>query len=246
MTPPRESLTEREVHVWLTHPERIREPERLAAYDRLLTADERRRGQRFRFERDRHAFLVTRALVRTVLSRYEDVDPADWRFVTRSHGRPELAPDMGSRMRFNLSHTDGLIACAVALERDVGVDVEASDRRAETTEIADRFFSPSEVEELRALAPHLQRARFFTYWTLKEAYIKARGLGLAIPLDGFSFHLRENHPISISFDERVADEPLAWQFRQEWPTDRHSLATCVARRGADLRITVRELVPPSD
>ena len=131
-------------------------------------------------------------------------------------------------LRFNLSHTDGLVVCLVAVEREIGVDVEHTARAGSVgIEIAERFSSPSEVAELRSLPFADQRSRFFDYWTLKEAYIKARGLGLHLPLDQFSFHLgltpvtpeREptrQHgapgpgpapPIRISFGPRIPDDP---------------------------------------
>ena len=103
-------------------------------------------------------------------------------------------------VRFNLSHTDGLAVCAVVLKHDIGVDVEHRQRRVVSENIARRFFSPSEVREFESLPERMQQDRFFQYWTLKESYIKARGMGLSIPLEKFSFHLLKNKPIRISFD----------------------------------------------
>ncbi len=240
-----ERLGEDEVHVWITFPGAIDAPDLLAAYDRLMTEDERRKQQRFYFEKGRHECLVTRALCRTTLSRYVDIAPQDWRFVKGPHGRPELpAGFCDVPLHFNLSHTDGLIACAVTLDREIGVDVEAIDRSGETVEIADRFFSPAEVRELRSLPEERQHSRFFDYWTLKESYIKARGMGLAIPLDQFSFHLGEDGPVRISFDARLEDDPATWQFAQYRPTERHKMAVGVQRgTGPDLGIVVRKTVP---
>ncbi len=228
------------VDVWLTRPAELTDPALLGTYERLLTPDERARRDRFRFERDRHTFLVSRALVRATLSRYASVAPGDWRFVTSGHGRPEPAPEHDSALRFNLSHTDGLAACAITTGHPVGVDVEAADGRVATLEVATRFFSPAEVATLRGLGGDDLRRRFFAYWTLKESYIKARGMGLALPLDRFSFRLGK--PITIAFDG-LDDDPGAWQFAQQWPTGRHSLAVAVRREGADLAVQVRETVP---
>jgi 4'-phosphopantetheinyl transferase len=241
-------LGEDEVHVWLAFPDAINAAGLLAAYDRLMTEEERRRQQRFRFDKGRHECLVTRALCRTTLSRYVDIPPQDWRFVKGSHGRPELpAGFCDLPLHFNLSHTGGLIACSVTLDRDVGVDVEDIDRKGKTMEIADRVFSSIEVRELRALPEQRQRSRFFDYWTLKESYIKARGLGLAIALDQFSFHLGEHGPVQISFDPRLDDDPSIWQFARFRPTERHRMAVCVRRgSGPDLRIIVRNTVPLAD
>ena len=235
-----------EVHVWWVRPEGAAEPELRAAYDRLMTEEERAKQQRFYFEKGRHECLVTRALVRTTLSRYADVAPEVWRFTTNRWGCPRLLdPPTDLPLRFNLTHTDGLIACAVALERDVGVDVEATDRPGETVEIADRFFSVAEYEELVSQPPERQQARFFDYWTLKEAYIKARGMGLAIPLGQFTYRLRDGAPIGIEFGPELDDDPAAWQFAQFAPTERHALAVAVRRGagGGEVSIQLRETLP---
>jgi 4'-phosphopantetheinyl transferase len=139
-----------------------------------MCAEERAQQQRFYFEKGRHEYLVTRALVRTVLSKYVTVDPSTWRFEKNEYGKPAIVYPQGlPPLTFNLSNTTGLIACLVAFGRDVGVDVEDMTRPGETVEIAEQFFSPTEVAALRALPASAQRYRFFEYWTLKEAYIIA-------------------------------------------------------------------------
>ena len=199
---------------------------------------------RFVFERDRRSFLITRALVRTTLSRYAAVPPAEWAFIANVHGRPEILdrPRGVPDLRFNLSHTEGLIACAVTIGREVGVDVEHVQRRL-THDIADRFFAPREVQDLKALPADEQPKAFFDYWTLKEAYIKARGFGLALPLADFAFQLSPAAPPRISFEPSLDDDPATWQFAQDWPTPTHRLAVAVRRDGADLPIRIRFTVP---
>ena len=146
--------------------------------------------------------------------------------------------------RLNLSNTRGLVCCLVAADRDVGIDVEEISREGETVSIADRFFSPSEVEELRAQPEERRRPRFFDYWTLKEAYIKARGMGLAIPLDHFSFLLTPGRPIGIAFDPQLDDDPTSWQFEQIRPTPTHLISAAIRRKNeADLRLVVRRVTP---
>lgn len=219
---------------------------RLDAYRLLLTDDEQARMARFVFENDRRAFLLTRALVRTTLSRYAAVAPADWRFIANTHGRPDIAdrPAGVPDLRFNLSHTNGLIACAVTMEREVGVDVEHV-QRVLTHDIASRFFAPSEVEDLHALPASEQARVFFDYWTLKESYIKARGFGLALPLGDFAFTLRPDKAPTIRFEPSLPDDPESWQFAQDWPTPDHRLAVAVRRHGADLPVRIRTVVPPA-
>jgi 4'-phosphopantetheinyl transferase len=117
-------------------------------------------------------------------------------------------------------------------------------RTGETVAIADRYFSPHEVRALRALPPDRQRERFFEYWTLKESYIKARGMGLAIPLHQFSFHLDRGTPVTISFDRELEDDPRAWQFDRYRPSERHLMASAIRRGvGPELRVELSETVP---
>jgi 4'-phosphopantetheinyl transferase len=234
-----------EAHVWYVRHDAIDSAALLDAYYALMTEDERARHARFYFDDGKKEYLVTRALVRTVLSRYADVAPGDWHFVANEHGRPEiLAPRREPRLRFNLSNTRGLIACLVVLDRDAGLDVENGSREGQTVAIADRFFAKSEFASLRALPEESQRDRFFVYWTLKEAYIKARGMGLAIPLDQFAFDV-ERAPIGIAFGPKIEDDPDAWQFARLFPGAPHYAAVAIHRGAgkADLTIVEREIVP---
>jgi 4'-phosphopantetheinyl transferase len=232
------------VHIDLLHTANADALARMDAYRALLSPDEHERMARFVFDRDRRAFLLTRALVRTTLSRYAAVKPADWRFINNAHGRPELldrpagAPDL----RFNISHTDGLIACAVTIGREVGVDVEQVSRQL-SHDVAGRHFAPGEVNDLRRLPEDEQQRVFFDYWTLKEAYIKARGFGLALPLGDFAFKLNPPDAPTIAFEPALEDDPASWQFLQEWPTPQHRLALAVRREGHDLPVRIRDVVP---
>jgi len=241
-----ETLPEAEAHLWTVRPGEIRAPELIVAYDALLTEDERTKVSRYRFEKDRHSSLVTRALVRTVLSRYAAASPGDWRFISNEFGRPEiLEPREERSLRFNLSHTEGLVVCLVSRDREVGVDVENRARGGDLLNVADRFFSPFEVKALRALPPEEQMDRFFLYWTLKESYIKARGMGLAISLSSFSFDLDSpGSGVRVLFDPSLGDDPGRWQFSVMSYGRRHAIAAGVeSKRARDVRIVLRETVP---
>ena len=232
------------VHVDLVHSDSADAWAQQAAYRALLSKDEEERMARLIFERDRRRFLLTRALVRTMLSRYASVPPAGWSFITNVHGRPEILdrPRGVPDLRFNLSHTDGLIACAVTIGREVGVDVEHIGRRL-THDVAGRFFAPREVNDLKAVSAEQQEKVFFDYWTLKEAYIKARGFGLALPLGDFAFTLSPPSPPAITFEPALDDDPATWQFFQDWPTPQHRLGLAVRREGADLPVRIRSVIP---
>jgi 4'-phosphopantetheinyl transferase len=232
------------VHIDLVETANTAALDKLDSYKALLSTDEHERMARLVFERDRRAFVITRAHVRTMLSRYAAVAPADWRFIENVHGRPEILdrPAGTPDLRFNISHTDGLIACAVTIGREVGVDVEHISRTL-SHDVAGRFFAPDEVTDLRKLPMEDQKKVFFDYWTLKEAYIKARGFGLALPLGDFAFKLHPPDPPAITFEPSLEDDPATWQFMQDWPTPQHRLGLAVRREGHDLPVRRRFVVP---
>jgi 4'-phosphopantetheinyl transferase len=214
---------------------------RVAEYVDVLAPDERARAARFVQPADRARFITGRWLARTMLSRYAAVAPRDWPIVIDDRGRPHLAhqPSGAADLRFNLSHTRGLVACGVTAGREVGVDVEHTGREL-LYDVPERFFSPREVADLRRCTESEQQSVFFDYWTLKEAYIKARGLGLALPLRHFSFVLDGSDTPSVAFAPELDDDPTSWQFALFRPTDCHRLAVAVRRRGVDLPIVVRD------
>jgi 4'-phosphopantetheinyl transferase len=179
LLPPAHALAA-ELHVWLADPAMIHEPGRLDTYRSLLAEDELARYRRYRFERDRHLYLVAHALVRRVLSRYADVPPGDWRFETSRYGRPEIAaPALSIPLRFNLSHTPGLVACVVTRAHDCGIDVERISPQRNIRGVAARMFPARERQHLSMLAPADALEQFFAYWTLHEALGKALGVGIA-------------------------------------------------------------------
>ncbi|MBK9258282.1 MAG: 4'-phosphopantetheinyl transferase superfamily protein [Polyangiaceae bacterium] len=236
------SLPSNVAHLWYVDPDAIEDWYLLAAYHSVMSPDEAQQQARYRFPAGRKEYLVTRALVRSVLSAYAPVLPRDWVFVRNQHGRPEIAGPSGApRLRFNLSNTRGMIVCLVARDREVGVDVEDIHRRGETVAVADRFFSPFEAAALNRQPPSRQRDRFFDYWTLKEAYIKARGMGLAIPLDHFSYHLENPEAIRISFAPELPDNPDRWQFSLTTLGGRHRIATAIERRSGEAPICIEML-----
>jgi 4'-phosphopantetheinyl transferase len=240
-----EELPPGEVHVWYAFTDDLEGEDLVAACEGLLDDTERARHQRLLIDRVRHEHLITRALARTSLSRYAPVAPEAWVFSRNEWGRPAVeAPAEARWLRFNLSNTRGLVAIALTRELEVGVDVEFVERKTEPLAIADRFFSESEVRALHAQAgEEAQRERFFAYWTLKEAYIKARGMGLAIPLGQFSFHLDEAGPERISFGPEIEDDPGGWHFWRERPSPRHRVAGAVRHGGQPPRVVVRGVVP---
>jgi len=234
-----------EIHLWYVRPDQVTDPDLLARYAAMLSPEEAARQRRFMFAKDRHTYLVARALVRTVLSRYAEASPEAWVFGVNEYGKPYVAGGADlPPLRFNLSHADGLVACAVAMDHDLGVDAENVHRAVAVMDLARRYFSAREAADLERLPADLQRERFFDYWTLKEAYIKARGLGLSIPLDRIWFDLEAGRPPRIGFAPSVEDDPAAWQFAQFRPTSQHRMAVAVKQpSGQDWPVVVRQTVP---
>jgi 4'-phosphopantetheinyl transferase len=231
------------VDLWVYFYEGIDDAKLLAEHEALLTPDERERHASFRFERDRRLFLATRALVRTVLSSYAPVSPADWRFAINEHGKPRISsPAVTPPLYFNLANTPGMVVCVVSVAHEpLGVDAERIDREAGAIGLAERYFSASEVRRLRSLPACEQPRRFFAYWTLKESYIKARGLGLALPLDQFSFLLDEE--ISVVFDRTLDDDAARWRFALLDAPPHHMIAVGVETGGAALSLRATQVVP---
>jgi 4'-phosphopantetheinyl transferase len=220
-----------EIHLWLTTYSTINDEWLHTSYRALLDDAERQQEIRFYFSKDRRRYLVTRALVRTVLSRYLPILPKDWIFSNNAYGRPEInnAQAIETQLFFNISHTDSLIVLALARGRALGVDVENVLAREISTDIADRFFAPDEVRSLFSSPIHQRQYRFFEYWTFKESYIKARGMGLSIPLDKFGFYFPRAGAVEIEIDATLADDAARWQFWQFQPSREYLIAVCAER-----------------
>jgi 4'-phosphopantetheinyl transferase len=231
---------DREVHVWLARPDAVHDAPQLAACDAVLSAEERTRQQRLRSESGRRLYLVAHALVRSALSHYASVPPDRWSFAANRWGRPTVVgPAGGPPLQFNLSHTAGLAACVVTCGCDCGVDVEFTDRRRDPLTVARRVLSPDEYADLERWPLERQREGFFVYWTLKEAYVKARGMGMALPLREASFRVNEDR-IEISVEGKP---DTSWQFASLRPSPRHLLAVAVHAKTVPRKVVLREWEP---
>ncbi|MFL6335049.1 MAG: 4'-phosphopantetheinyl transferase family protein [Pyrinomonadaceae bacterium] len=214
--PERSRLMSEEVHVWLAD---IRQPAaRVESLSRLLSPDESRRAKSFHFTRHREAFAVARGMLRTILASYTGAHPRDLEFAYSPYGKPSLSGTHdGCDLRFNLSHSHGLALYAVAHSREVGVDIEYCRPRVAFAEIAERFFSPLEVENFRRLPEQLRREAFFNCWTRKEAFIKAVGEGLSFPLDAFDVSLTPGEPATLLGVRVNGREASRWRLRELQP-----------------------------
>lgn len=186
----------------------------------LLNAAERKRADCFLFDRHMRQYQAAHAMKRLMLTAAVRgaVAPEAWRFEMGAHGKPRVA--RGAGPQFNLSHTDGLVACAVSQRVELGIDVEDLDQHA-PLELAGTYFARAEEGWLRGLPEAARQTGFFRLWTLKEAYVKATGLGLAQPLDALAFGF---DPLHVTFTDPALGDPAAWRFVQRQVGARHILA----------------------
>jgi 4'-phosphopantetheinyl transferase len=235
-----------EIHLWHIYYDAIDDAGLLAQYRALLNPTEKLKETRFHFARDRRRYLVTRASLRSILSRYAPVAPEDWKFRTNDYGRPEIDSAQVEHLRlvFNISHTHCLIVIGITRGRELGVDVENVLTREVSIEIADRYFAPDEVAALHEVPREGQHYRFFEYWTFKESYIKARGMGLSLPLEKFSFSYPHAGAVEIAIHADLEDARERWELRQLRPTPEYLVAVCaeIAKEGTS-KLIVRSAVP---
>ena len=243
---PEERLQDSDVHVWLGFPPAFHDTALSDAYSRLLSPEERQRHARFRFPGDQWSFLFAHALLRSVLSRSVPVDPGALHFSTGAHGRPEIAaaPASIEPLSFNASHTQGLAVVAVTRAAPVGVDAEERRARLAPTELASSHFAPQETLDLHAVPEARRSDRFYEYWTLKEAYVKARGLGLTAALDQFSFQFEGERSVRLAVEPALRDAAESWKLWQFRPSADHVVAVCARRAPPERqRLVCRRCVP---
>jgi 4'-phosphopantetheinyl transferase len=190
------SIKTNEAHIWKVSLEQSKgQVKKLQLY---LSRDELQRAGRFFFEKDRNHFIVARGMLRKILSLYIDRKPYELVFEYNKFGKPFLPYEFeGNKFRFNLSHSHGLAVYAITLNHEIGIDIENIRENFDDFGIAQRFFSPGEVAALHSLPPEKQKEAFFLCWTRKEAFIKAKGKGLSIPLDKFDVSLTPGQPAQL-------------------------------------------------
>jgi 4'-phosphopantetheinyl transferase len=168
------------------------------------------------FDQHRKQLLLGRVLMRVALSSYDrSVAPASWNFTHNDYGKPTISAEQNqASLYFNLSHSTEMVVLAVSRFKDIGIDVECVRKPRRIAAIAQRYFSKNEAAQLLNLPEDQQQSRFYDLWTLKEAYVKACGMGLAIPLQHFSYGFAGNDGLTIKFDEQRNEVGKAWQFWQ--------------------------------
>lgn len=242
---PQTGLSQPGADVWLAAIDDDSAPLWLARIG-LLNASERARFDAYKAEGARMQFLAARVLLRATLSRYAAVASKEWDFSLNDYGRPAICwPRSVGGLEFNLSHTDGLVACAISPLPLVGVDVERLSCPRDLHSLMRFSFSPREIGQVKLGAPDGGCDGFFTLWTLKEAYIKARGLGLSVPLQDFWFDIGGAAPI-IHLAPHAQDRAERWHFWSNRPTTRHRLSLGLAAGSERPSVRIGWVCPAQD
>ena len=223
-------LPEDEVNLWQIELAAVAKAE--DRWKAILSADERARAERFHFQRDRQYFTAARAVLRTILASYAASDPKELVFRYSDTGKPSLSLGHAqSDIEFNVSHSGDIALLAFARHRELGVDVEKVCEDFEHETIARRFFSEQEQRQLAALAPEERYAGFFRCWTRKEAYIKAQGIGLSLPLHQFDVSLKPGDANALLATRPDLSEAARWSLREVPAGDGYVAALCVRGDG---------------
>jgi len=226
------ALPAEEVHVWYQHLKG--ESADVGPFQGLLSADERDKASRYHFDRHRNDFTVTRGTLRILLASYLAKPPESFDFSYSAQGKPALA-NIDTNLRFNVSHTDGLAALAFTRGREIGVDVEKMRPNLEAEKLAERFFSESERQFISRLTGRALDEAFFRCWTRKEAFIKAKGGGLSIPLHQFDVSIAEDQPTALLGTRPDPSEARRWSLHNlpVKPGYAGALAVSVIDKGGD-------------
>jgi 4'-phosphopantetheinyl transferase len=222
-----------EVHLWRLDLEALRSEE--SRWQKLLSPDEAARAARFHFPVDRNRFAASRGILRTLLGSYLEVEPGNLTFSYSKKEKPYLAlPYSDSGLTFNVSHSGEVALLAFTRKREIGVDIEELHRKIEIDPIARRFFSAHEQQQLAALRNEERFKAFFRCWTRKEAYIKATGEGLSLPLHQFDVSIAAGAQDALIATRPDAAEAASWSIREVPAGDGYFAALCV--RGHDWRL----------
>ena len=208
----------------------------LQALKDTLAADECARAERFYFQEHRERFIAGRGLLRNILSRYLSREPGQLRFSYNSYGKPALIEETGvGGLSFNLSHSHAMALYAVTRGREIGIDIERFRPDVEAERLAERFFSPREAAVLRTLPEQLRKEGFFNCWTRKEAYIKAEGEGMAIPLSSFDVSLTPGEPAALLRSQKDPQEASRWSMQALDPEPGYAAALAVKGHDWELK-----------
>lgn len=230
-----------ELHVWYCRPDLIEDTAKILQYEADLSPNETERYRRFHNKQDRLNYLVAHTLLRRALSKYVAVSPSQWQFSSSKLGKPKLAVEFSELdLFFNLTHTPGFCACIISMGRLCGIDAENIHRTNKLEAVARRMFAK---EELELINKTNITAQFYSFWTLREAYVKALGVGVSGSSKAYYFNIdKSDESATLCGDGSVIDDAKNWHFKLYLPTTEHKLAVAYKSNEA-AKVLLAELVP---
>jgi 4'-phosphopantetheinyl transferase len=240
------NLSTNELHLWLCESDKIVDELLLKDCLSVLNDEELDRYSNFSFDHDRHQYLITRAMIRNILSLYRTrISPDAWVFVKNRYGKPSVCfPSGDDTIEFNISHTKKMVVVATSRVKEMGVDVEFISRPVNLDIIAKKHFSEVEVRALMTLAAVQRKVKFFELWTLKESYLKACGKGLSLPMNDLAFQFLDDKKIAVDFSNEFSDCSNSWRFWLFDISSEHRMSVALKRESCPaITITVRNIVP---
>jgi 4'-phosphopantetheinyl transferase len=224
-------IKKNEIHLWMIKPDEINFSDFRSKFKCLLNKDELEKSESYLLVSDNLNYFISKCFVKHLLSRYLNIEAIDLLFRLGGMGKPEVVNDKG--VKFNLSHTKGLIVCALSLDKNIGCDVEYTRIKKNTTLIAENCFSKAENNYLYHLPCNQRAERFLDLWVLRESYIKAKGQCLGLNMDEFSFTIgkpfldHKNDNIRLSFSSKITDKSENWYSTLIYPSNEHRIAISV-------------------
>lgn len=242
-------LNENDIHLWLVKLDQFADSGTLQLCTSLLDKEEQAKADRFYFARHRQRFLVTRGVIRTLLSEYDkSTAPADWIFSASPNGKPFIsAPRLSEVLYFNISHSKDRIVFALARHPQIGLDIEAVAKERDVLSIGRRYFSEAEYEALKLLPVEHRESRFYDLWTLKESCIKANDCELVMSLKQFVFDFPDGNTVCVSFDSSVTNAVTGWRFWQFEDDANYRLALALRTESGqeNMKVKTRQLTSMS-
>lgn len=200
--------------VWYCLLDEINIGKHASKYPSILSEQELARAEKFHFSKDRDLFVTSRILLRSALSRYMPLQPGQWQFDANEYGKPEIASEHMTPIKFNLSHTDKIVVCAISKSHEVGIDIESISREFVNSDAIEKYLSENEKNQLQGMSVKDKQFALYQFWTLKESYIKARGMGFSLPINAVEFDITNNNNPQVNLNLPIKDDPNRWRFQQ--------------------------------
>ena len=244
-TLPSQPLTDSDIHIWCASLNVSQEE--LLHHVSVLSLDEKARAERFYFEKDRDHFIVARGLLRTLISHYLKIEPAQIEFIYEDYGKPVLKSELQEKtFEFNLSHSKGVALYIFSWNRKVGIDVEHIHSMPDMDDFAERFFSPRESVFINSLSGQQKEIAFFKLWTCKEAFLKANGNGLTVPINEVEISLEPEGSATLAAIGEEKEQTSHWQLEIFNPVQGFQAALAVEGKSVVPTATTFLTYPPAN